>query len=210
MSYGLVSPTSPPTDPEKQAKRQRPRWVKVTLLTVGGLVLLLIGVGIGAAGSSQTSLVNSQKAQIARLQATVTTDKGQISTDQAKVATAQTNAANALSTATAKVQGQYKTKFAALQAKEQKVAGLQAKLNRELGVVSKSTISQDGVYVIGRDIPSGIYHTSGGNQCYYALLNSTNTSNISDNNIISGPATVDLNGVVAFDISGGCTWHKIG
>jgi len=87
---------------------------------------------------------------------------------------------------------------------------MRARLNRELGVVAKSTISADGVYVVGKDIPAGIYHTTGGSQCYYALLNSTDTNNISDNNIVSGPATVNLNGVVAFNISGGCTWHKVG
>ena len=93
-AYGVVPP--PPADPGKQA-RKRPRWVKITLLTVGALVLLLIGVGIGAAGSSQTSLINSQKTQIARLQAAVNTDKSQLSTEQTKLSTAQTNAANALS-----------------------------------------------------------------------------------------------------------------
>lgn len=35
------------------------------------------------------------------------------------------------------------------------------------------------------------------------------TSNIIDNNN-TGPATVDLSGAYAFDISGGCTWVKIG
>jgi hypothetical protein len=94
---------------------------------------------------------------------------------------------------------------------------MRAKLNRELGVVAASTISQDGVYVVGKDIPSGIYHTSGagansspGGACYFATLNSTNTGDISDNNNFNGPETVDLSGAYAFQISGGCTWHKIG
>jgi hypothetical protein len=182
----------------------------ITLLTVGGLVLLIGGVAIGAAANSKTSLINSQKAQIARLQATVTTDKGQISTERQQVSTAQTNAQNAMSTALAQVKAQYKSKFAALQSQQQKVAGLQAKLNRELGVVAKSTISQDGVYVVGRDIPAGVYHTTGGSQCYYATLGSTDTSNILNNNIVNGPATVDVSGAYAFQIQGGCTWHKIG
>jgi hypothetical protein len=73
-----------------------------------------------------------------------------------------------------------------------------------------NTISADGVYVIGKDIASGVYHTTGGNQCYYATLGSTDTSNILDNNIINGPATVDVSGAYALDISGGCTWVKVG
>jgi hypothetical protein len=47
----------------------------------------------------------------------------------------------------------------------------------------------------------------GGSQCYYALLNSTDTADIRDNNIVSGPATVSLHSG-AFQISGGCTWSK--
>ena len=57
---------------------------------------------------------------------------------------------------------------------------------------------------------SGTWHTNGGSQCYYALLGSTDTSNIIDNNNITGPATVSLGGAYAFDISGGCTWVKVG
>jgi hypothetical protein len=192
------------------AKRSRPKWLRPVLYTVAGIVVLLIGAGIGAAGNAHTSEINSQQAQIARLQATVKTDQGQISTERQQVTTAQTNANNAMATALTQVKAQYKSKFATLQAQENKVAGMQARLNRELGVVAKSTISADGVYVVGKDIPAGIYHTTGGSQCYYALLNSTDTNNISDNNIVSGPATVNLNGVVAFNISGGCTWHKVG
>ena len=67
-------------------------------------------------------------------------------------------------------------------------------------------ISQDGVYVIGQDIPRGTWHTSGGSQCYEATLASTDTSNIIDNNNFTGPDTVSLAGAKAFDISGGCTW----
>jgi hypothetical protein len=41
-------------------------------------------------------------------------------------------------------------------------------------------------------------------------LGSTNTSNILDNNNFNGPETVNLSGAYAFQISGGCTWTKIG
>jgi len=71
-----------------------------------------------------------------------------------------------------------------------------------------TTISQDGVYVIGTDIASGTWHTSGGQQCYEATLASTDTSNIIDNNNFTGPDTVSLSGAKAFDISGGCTWTR--
>jgi hypothetical protein len=208
-------PVQSPQNSVQLTKKQRPRWAKITLFTFSALVLLLIGIGIGAAGNSHTSLIDSQKAQISRLQVAVATDQRQLSTDRLQVSSAQSQAKNALNIALTQVRGQYKSKFAALQVREQKVAGLQAKLNRELGVVAKSTISADGVYVVGKDIPSGIYHTSGapgggsaGGQCYFATLGSTDTSNILDNNNFNGPETVDVSGAYAFDISGGCTWHR--
>lgn len=203
-----TTPIQPRQDSAPATQKRRPRWVKATLFTVGGLVLLFIGIGIGATGSSQASLINSQKARISRLQATVATDKSRLSTERLQLSDAQAQAKNATSIALTQVRNQYKSKFAALQAKEQKAAGLQAKLNRELGVVAKSTISADGVYVIGKDIPSGVYHTSGGGQCYFATLGSTDTSNILDNNNFNGPETVDVSGAYAFNISGGCTWHR--
>ena len=78
------------------------------------------------------------------------------------------------------------------------------------GQVQSSVISGDGVYVVGKDIKAGTWHTSGGSQCYYATLNSTNTSDISDNNNFDGPETVNVNGAFAFQISGGCSWVRTG
>ena len=71
-------------------------------------------------------------------------------------------------------------------------------------------ISADGVYVVGQDIPGGMWRTSGGTQCYEATLACTDTSNIIDNNNFTGPDTVSLAGAKAFDISGGCTWEHDG
>ncbi len=197
------------------SKGPRPRWMKPVLFTVAGVVVLLIGIGIGVA--SQQSKINSYKHQVAQLQGQVSTEKADVTSEQAKVSAAQTNAQNAMSTALAQVKAQYKSRFAALQQQQQKVASMKARLNRELGVVAKSTISADGVYVVGRDIPAGTYHTSGaganaspGGECYFATLNSTNTGDISDNNNFNGPETVDVSGAAAFEISGGCTWHKVG
>jgi hypothetical protein len=44
------------------------------------------------------------------------------------------------------------------------------------------------------------------NDCYFATLNSTDTTNIADNNNFDGPETVDVSGVYAFQINGPCTW----
>jgi hypothetical protein len=82
-------------------------------------------------------------------------------------------------------------------------------------VPDKSTMSGDGVFVIGQDITPGTYHTTGAvngsdGNCYYALLSSTNTSDIIDNNNVTGPATITVGpGVKAVDISGCEMWSRV-
>jgi hypothetical protein len=78
-------------------------------------------------------------------------------------------------------------------------------------------MSKDGVYVVGVDIQPGTYHTTGArstandSQCYYALLSSTNTNHIIDNNNVTGPATITVGGrVKAVDVSDCNPWQKIG
>ncbi len=70
------------------------------------------------------------------------------------------------------------------------------------------------MYVVGQDIKPGVYHTngsgdSGANDCYFATLNSTDTSNIADNNNFDGPETVDVSSAYAFEINGPCTWSRV-
>jgi hypothetical protein len=84
-----------------------------------------------------------------------------------------------------------------------------------IGQVQVSAISADGVYVVGHDIKAGTWRISGdggqgGLACYFATLASTDTSNIIDNNNFDGPETVNVNGAHAFQISGTCTWYRIG
>ena len=110
-------------------------------------------------------------------------------------------AQNATSAANRAAAAKYASREAAVQA-------LQRQLQKEQGVITHNTISADGVYVIGKDIASGTYHTTGGSQCYYATLGSTDTSNILDNNNFNGPETVDVSSAYAFQIQGGCTWVK--
>lgn len=72
-----------------------------------------------------------------------------------------------------------------------------------------TTINADGVYVLGKDIDAGTWSTTGGADCYYAFLSSTDTTDIINSNNISGADTVTLaSPTVAFEISGGCVWSK--
>jgi hypothetical protein len=220
-----------PRDSEPAGKAPR-KWPK-RLAVGGGLVLALgIGVGIGEAGHStgiSQDTFNASQAQVSTLKGQVSALKGQVSSlqtqvsnDSATAAAAQNKAATAQQTANASAAAAYKGKEAALaqtyqgkeaalSAQQQTVNQQEKTLKQELGQVQASSISGDGVYVVGQDIKSGTWHTNGSgdtgaNDCYFATLNSTDTSNIADNNNFDGPETVDLSGAYAFQVSGPCTW----
>jgi putative ABC transport system ATP-binding protein len=77
-----------------------------------------------------------------------------------------------------------------------------------------TVMPNDGVYVVGVDIQPGIYHTAGagpGGQCYYALLSSTNTKDVIDNNSVTGQATITVGArVKAVQVSSCKAWQKVG
>lgn len=74
----------------------------------------------------------------------------------------------------------------------------------------------DGTYRVGPDIPPGVYKTRGpsdggsGIGCYYAILNSLNNQDIDSNDNFDGPTVVQLYSGKAFQVSGGCTWSRVG
>ncbi|SRR6266567_2405239 len=207
-----MSASPGPTVPEQQPPSEAPpptssKRIKIAAAVAAALVLL--GGGFAAGYASGRSPIHGYQRQIAQASRHLHAEKLQLNdekltlqSEQGQVRTAQANAKKAMSAALAQVRALYKSKLAAVQS-------LQRKLQHEQGIVLSSTISADGVYVVGKDIPSGTYHTSGGAQCYFATLGSTDTNNILDNNNFNGPETVDVSGAFAFQISGGCTWVKV-
>ena len=210
--------------PRRRGKLRRRLLTGIALVAALG-----IGIGIGAAAGSNTSALNAANSQVASLKGQVSSLKGQVSSltgqvssDNATVTAAQGKAATAQQTANANAAAAYKGreaalaqtyqgKEAALSAQQQTVKQQEATLKQELGRVQASQISGDGVYVVGKDIKSGTWHTNGSgntgqNDCYFATLNSTDTTNIADNNNFDGPETVDVSSAYAFEISGPCTW----
>jgi hypothetical protein len=134
----------------------------------------------------------------------------QVSTLQTQLSEETNTAGHALAAATAKIRAADAAKQAWLNQEAVTLRARQAQLNQEIGMVQANQISNDGVYVVGEDIKSGIWHTNGGSQCYYATLGSTDTSNILGNNNFNGPDTVNVSGAFAFQINGGCTWVLVG
>jgi carboxypeptidase C (cathepsin A) len=211
-----MSSTEQPARPaEPPASPPRHRGLLLAL-GAGFLALgLAIGASIGAAANSHASQLNTDRVHIHTLQVQVQSLQSKLTRAYTQVATAQNNAAAAAqkaSTATSRAQAAAAAQYAS---REAAVKRLLRKLQREQGVVMSNTISASGVYVVGKDIQPGVYHTSGSggggimNQCYYATLGSTDTSNILDNNNFNGPETVDVSGAYAFQIDGGCTWHLV-
>lgn len=178
--------------------------IKIRLITAVGAAVVAAALLAGC-GSSNFGEVHSLQSKVTSLRSRLASSQEQVSKLQVDLSTERQTAHQATARAEAKAKAEYGSK-------EAKVSALLRKLQREQSVVSKNTISTPGVYVVGRDIAPGTYHTNGdGSQmnCYYATLGSTNTSNILDNNF-GGPETVNLNGVYAFQISGDCTWAKMG
>lgn len=65
----------------------------------------------------------------------------------------------------------------------------------------------DGLYQVGTDLQPGLYRTDGGFGCYWAKLNSSNTSDFIDNHFGDGPQTVEIS--TGWFESAGCgTWRR--
>lgn len=188
------------------------RTLRIPILLVSAVLLLGIGFGIGAATStSDQKQVTKDRSELASTRAQLSATRDTLTSTRVQLQDARTQASQANANAAAKYAGDE----AKLADKERTLASDERAVKAIEGDIQGSAISADGVYVVGKDIKSGTWHTTGdggqsGNQCYYATLNSTNTSDINDNNNFDGPETVSLDGIYAFQISGPCTWYRTG
>jgi len=213
--------------PEHRVQHARPSmryrsWVRRLTISAVAIVVLLIGVAIGNAASNNTSALNAatrteaaQRTANSALQGRVSALQGQASTLQGQLTTAQDQAQHAMTTAEAKAKSEYAARNATLNQEASSLRQQQQTVKTQLGQLQASQINASGVYVVGQDIKSGTWHTPGDggnndgmpNACYFATLNSTDTSNIADNNNFDGAETVDVSGAYAFEIDGPCTWY---
>jgi carboxypeptidase C (cathepsin A) len=172
------------------------------------IVALLAGAGIGSAITNNAAALSAANRKL-------TASRGRVGSLQAEYSAAKTQAQQATTTADARAQASYAARNAALATRSKSLDQRAKAISTLEGQVQSSTISADGVYVVGKDIPSGTYHTTGDggqtdNECYFATLHSSNTSDISDNNNFDGPETVDVSGAYALQINGPCTWVRAG
>ena len=199
------------------------------LIGIGLVAALGIGIAIGAAVGNNSAALSAANNQVSALRGQTTSLKGQVTSlndevtnwkSQAQQATATAQQAtataqHATATADAKASAAYAARNAALSQQETTLKQQEKTVAAEMGQLQASQISGDGVYVVGKDIKPGLYHTNGSgntgqNDCYFATLNSTDTTNIIDNNNFDGSETVDVSSAYAFQISGPCTWVRVG
>jgi hypothetical protein len=119
--------------------RRRSVWLWVGLAVLGA-VLFVVGALVGAALNSHHAQIAAQQAQIRTLQQSLTVARAQRTTAQKNMQAAQTVARSATAAANAKAKADYASRVAAVN-----------KLQREQGIIQASTISADGVYVVGKD-----------------------------------------------------------
>jgi hypothetical protein len=213
----------PPVPQVRFWRRRLPRRVGIAGLAAAAL---LVGVAIGSAANSKAGELSAARSANVSLRGQVSALHGQVSTLQGQLATAQAQAKNAVTAATAaadtKAAAAYATRnssvsqqAATLKQQQATLAQDEQAVKTQMGELQASQISGDGVYVVGKDIKPGMYHTNGSgntgaNDCYFATLNSTDTSNIANNNNFDGPETVDVSSAYAFEVNGPCTWVKVG
>jgi hypothetical protein len=208
-------------------------WVKCT--AIGLTAALLVGVGAAAGSSSANSARDKYKTELDTEAATTkaaasrAADAAKAASSnvaalhsqleaaslQAKAATDRANGAEAAAVKTAKTK--LASQSAALDARKKQLDGqASAVAEREAAVAAAeghlkaNTITGEGVFGVGADMQPGTWHTNGASGCYYAILNSTDTSDIADNNNTDGPATVTLQSGKYFEVSGCADWTKIG
>ena len=96
---------------------------------------------------------------------------------------------------------------------EQRVVPGPTVTKRVQSAPSAGSTFSDGTYVVGTDIHAGIYKTNGASEigCYWARLASLSSNDITDNGIVTGPTTIQVKATdKALELSGGCSWSKIG
>ncbi len=196
-----------------RSRARKPALIAAALVLAGAA----FAAGEAQAVSARSSL-SQARAQLAAAHGELTRTSGELASTDSQLASTrgQLSAAQATAqaarTAAAQANARAQAGYAAAEAR---LAGQTRQLDTLIGDIQASAISADGVYVVGQDIKAGTWHTAGdngmgGNSCYYATLNSTNTSDIIDNNNFDGPETVSLNGARAFEINGPCTWYRTG
>jgi hypothetical protein len=130
-----------------------------------------------------------------------------------QVAAADARASNAVSAAQAAAQQDYAARNAALNQQAAMLNGKSQTIAAEIGELQANTIRADGMYVVGHDIKSGVWHTVGdgrvsGGLCRLAVVASASRPSNAVGISFDGPWTVNVSGIYAIEIGGPCAWIR--
>jgi uncharacterized membrane-anchored protein YhcB (DUF1043 family) len=195
-------PSKPPhtSGPVKPAKSAKKAWFKRTWVVAA--LTGVVGLGIGAAvehtDPKTTPEYKAVAADLAKANTDLSTTRSDLDSTRSDL-----DAANAK---VVEVQGDIPQREAAVKKAEQAVTKREqavsvaeqdvAKREKKVGLVeaevARNTLAGDGMYKVGSEMKPGTYKTAGATGCYYAVLNSTNTYDIAENNNIDGPGFVTV------------------
>lgn len=186
----------------------KPAWYRRTWVIA--LITGLIGIGIGAASSGRADVKQSAEYKsVAKQRDTARADLAAKGDELNKAQVDLKSLAGNLPEREAAVT----KKEADLAAREAEVQSREAAVKKRENAVSKTeqliednTLPGDGLFEVGSDIKAGTYKTKGAPGCYYAILNSSDTSDIADNNNTDGPAIVTVRNGQFLELSGCDDW----
>lgn len=167
-------------------------------LSMAAVLTLLIGVGIGAAGSSQE--VADKDDEIAELEDELQGLRDEVADAEAAAASAQD--------AAAQVRERSEQKLDALSEREASLEAREADVQAAEQTLEQNTIP-DGIWQLGRDYDAGTYRAPGGGGCYWALLGSADTADIINNGGFERNQTITIDSPY-FETSDCGEWVKIG
>lgn len=191
MSEAPIESTPTPGD-------KKSAWYKRTWVV--GVVAGLIGIGIGAAGAGGSVKDSPEYKSVA---AGLKSTRADLSTAERQVAAIddRQKKLDGLESDLAGIKTQLDKDIEAVKAREVAVGIVEKK-------VAANTIDGEGIYKVGEDIKAGTYKTEGTPGCYYAILRSTSTSDIADNNNVDGPAFLTVRKGQYLELSGCDVWVR--
>ena len=211
------NPPPPPSPPAVQDPfgRTKPAWWKRTWVVATAAGLLGIGIGgasaetpdvkttseyesVASALQSAEKELASAEADLAKAESEIESLAGDLPEREAAVKEAQSKAAA--------TQKDLDRRAAAAKKAEAAVAKRERAVRIVEAEIDQNTISGDGVWAVGQDIKAGTYKTTGGSDCYYSVLNSTDTSDIATNNNITGPGILTVRDGQYLQLSGCTDW----
>jgi hypothetical protein len=211
------------TEPEKPATSKNPwqklpTWAKWTIGIVGALILLGIG---GAIGSSNE---DDLKSEVSTLEGELTSAqrerdladekasrieglKGKLVAEAKGQAATILNGAKRESKEAAESLGSLKSEIASA---ESELSDVEESLS---GAEQTQALSHfgEGIVKAEVDFVPGTYEASGGEGCYWALLNSANTNDMAGNEFTTSAAQQIVSITTPYFQSSDCgTWERIG